>query len=163
VKGFQTSYLLRELNNFGLINEDNVQLFKYVARASEQDEILEIVNQFETGRCEQVKMSTSDYDCSEHTVPGYTAVDIHVLDRVEEMDRQRIESICMSTADVSGIAYHELAWIGYRADTNDRAMIMALLPKKCLSALRSRLDDMEDRTLEEIRVVDVDMKLKYGK
>ena len=69
----------------------------------------------------------------------------------------------MSTADVSGIDYHEMAWIGYRADTDDMATIMALLPTKCLSVLRSRLDEKEDRTLEEIGIIDVDMKLKYGK
>ena len=67
VKGFQTSHLLRELNNFGLINEDNVQLFKYVARANGQDEILKIVNQFEKGRSQQVKVSASNYNCSDHS------------------------------------------------------------------------------------------------
>lgn len=191
-----TSHLLSQLNDFGIISEDNLQLFKYVARAGGQDEILQMVNQFEQRRPDHVGVLSSDSTRSDRrgerfspnlqsqlflirdqsygvrqtnvllSVPGYTAVNILVLDRVDDINRSRIESVCMSIADVSGIGYHEMAWLGYREDTDGMAVIMALVPNKSLSALQSRVDQKEDRTLEEVGIVNVDMinsELKSGK
>ena len=45
-----TSALLSELNRFGLVNRDNVQLLKFIARACRQHALLDVIKQFEKTR-----------------------------------------------------------------------------------------------------------------
>lgn len=73
------------------------------------------------------------------------------------MDRKTIQSLCMILADVSGIQYHQLAWLGYKAGQDNTVILMTVLPNSCLSRLQSRLDAEGVRTLTELGILEVEI------
>ena len=92
-----------------------------------------------------------------------------MLDTADNIDRRRIENVLRSTADVCGVEYHEMAWLGFKEDGDGMIAVMVLIPSKCLATLQFKLDRDNDRTLEEIGIVSVvvvvgaKMKPRFGK
>lgn len=76
------------------------------------------------------------------------------------MNCKRIENLCVVLANVSGIDYHELSWVGYRKEGDDRIVLVTLLPNKCLSTLQARLSQEEGRELQDIGIVDVRLQVQ---
>lgn len=63
----------------------------------------------------------------------------------------------MSLADICGIEDHEMAWLGHKQNEESMVVFMTVLPNKCLSTLRTRLDADGDRTLKSIGIVNVEI------
>lgn len=83
-------------------------------------------------------------------------MDVLVQMKVGEMNRKTIQSLCKFLADVCGIQYHQLAWLGYKEGHNDTVILMTVLPSSCLSRLRERLKVKGDTTLKQMAILDVE-------
>ena len=94
-------------------------------------------------------------------VPNFTPVDVTVDVRSADLTYKKMQSLCMSLADVCGIGDHELGWFGHRENKGDTVTFLTVLPNKCLRSLRSRLDRNRkhnvDKILQELKILNIDI------